>query len=121
EGYACADVGRGVNGLCASLEQGAAGFDGEVYHGVHGKGIHHIEVATVQGEFADARRNANLKIFFGEFGTGEKEISRRPALFLTHDWAPSEGLCAAALRSRPLYHQRVDRNRSGISRRRLTI
>jgi hypothetical protein len=82
EGYTGADVGRGMNGFRAGLEQGVAGFDGEVNHGVHGKGVHHIEIAAVQGEFANARRDADLRIFFGEFGTGEKEISRRPALFL---------------------------------------
>jgi hypothetical protein len=86
ESYACADVGRGV-GLCAGLEQGVAGFDGEEDDGVHGKGIHHIEIAAVQAAFADARGNAYLRILFGEFGTGEKEISRRPALFLIHDRA----------------------------------
>ena len=73
EGYTGADVGRGMNGFRASLEQGVAGFDGEMNHDVHGKGIHHIEIAAVQGEFANARRDADLRIFFGESALAKKK------------------------------------------------
>src|SRR5262249_14795026 len=63
------------------LKEIVAGEDLYQNKGALGKGIHHVQVATVQAEFADASGDANFCLLLDELSAGDKGIAWRAALF----------------------------------------
>src|SRR5271165_203128 len=79
-----AHVGLRVNDFPLRLEQLFVGPDLQQYGGAHGEGIHHVQVAAVQTQFADAGSDAHFGFFFKKLRAGKKDIPRRTPAFAFH-------------------------------------
>jgi len=76
-----AKMGLHINDFGLGVEEFFTGKNFDEYESALRKGIHHIEVAAVQAELADASGDAHVGLLFDEFGAGDEGITGRAALF----------------------------------------
>src|SRR5229473_1218723 len=87
ERYTGAEVGLHVNNFGLGLEEIVARENLHQHQSVLGKGIHHIQIATVQAELADASGNAHVRRFLNQLGAGDERVAGRASLFFPQeDW-----------------------------------
>jgi|SRR5579859_3021002 len=93
------DVNERKTGTEIGLDVDDAGFGVEVFftgenfyedQGVLREGIHHVEIAAVQAELADAGGDAHVGFLLDEFGTGDEGVAWRAALFFPQEDGPLE-------------------------------
>ena len=82
----CAEIRLNVNDFSLGLEEIVARENLDENQRVLGKGVHHVQVASVQAEFAHARGDAHIRLFFDKFGCGNECVSGRATLFSTHEF-----------------------------------
>jgi hypothetical protein len=79
-----ADIGNGVDDAAVGVKRFRAGSDFERDESFGRKGIHHVEIAAVETEVADAGVDANALDGLDEFGLGREEMARSAAAFVFH-------------------------------------
>ena len=79
-----ADVGNGVNDAAVGVKRFRAGSDFERDERFRREGIHHVEIAAVEAQVADARVDANALDGLDEFGLGGEEMAGSAAAFVFH-------------------------------------
>src|SRR5580658_6239480 len=81
ENDAGAHVGLGVDDFRLSLEEGIAGGNLDEHECSYRERIHHIQIAAVEAQFADARSNTHIRSLFNELSAGNKCIPWRATAF----------------------------------------
>jgi hypothetical protein len=81
EGQAAAEIGLDVNDFGFGMKEFFASEDFDEHERVLRKRIHHVQVAAVKAQLADASRDAHVRFLLDELGAGDKGIPGRAALF----------------------------------------
>jgi hypothetical protein len=90
KGKAAAEIGLDVDDLGFGVEELFAGKNLYEDQSVLREGIHHIEIATVEAQFADASGDAHVGFLLDELGAGNESVTRRAALFSFQEDPPLE-------------------------------
>jgi len=81
KGDAAAEIGLDVNDFGFGVEEIFAGENLDEDQGLLGEGIHHVQVAAVQAQFADTSSDTHVGFLFDELRAGDESVAWRSALF----------------------------------------
>ena len=74
-----------INDLRPGFEERIPRGDFHQHHRPHGEGIHHVQIAPVQAQFAHPRRDAHFGLFFNQFGARYERVPGRTAFLWIFD------------------------------------
>src|SRR5260370_2597996 len=81
-------VGLHINNSGLGLKEIVARENLHQHKSVLGKGIHHIQIAAVQAELADASGNAHVRRFLNQLGAGYERVAGRASLVSVQEARP---------------------------------
>ena len=80
-----AHIRLGINDLRLGLEERLPRGNFHQYHRPLGKGIHHVQIASVPAQFAHSRSDPDVCSLFDQLSAGDERVSRRTASLLVVD------------------------------------
>jgi len=88
EGKASAEIGLHIDDFCFGVKRVFTGKNLHEDHGFLREGIHHIEIAAMEAQFANASSDADIGFLLDEFGAGDEGVAGRAALFSFQEGGP---------------------------------
>ena len=101
KGNAAAKIGLDVDDPGFGVEEFFAGENFDQYVGALWERIHHVQVAAVKAELANASSDAHVRFLLDELGAGDEGVAWRAALFSLQEDSLVK-LCSHENRSRLL-------------------